>query len=209
MFSIFPRDKKFHILLEQMAAVAYEAANGLSDLVHGNTAHDEVAAASAIVSAKSRAKAVSMEITKELCRSFITPFDREDIQAIADHLYKIPKITEKIMDRVRLHKLTGKNDDFLPQIDLIKQEAEAMRDIVKELSIKGDAKRILDKVALLHQLEQKGDNVRQDLLSALYSSDRDIRDLLIRRDIYDMLEKVVDRYRDVAGVAMQIVLKNT
>lgn len=209
MFSIFPRDKKFHTLLDQLAGVAYDAAINLHALVHCSTPHDEVAASSGIVAAKSKAKAVSMEITKELCRSFITPFDREDIQAIADHLYKIPKITEKIMDRVRIHKLTSKNTDFIPQIDLIKQEAEAMRDIVKELSVKGDTKRILDKVALLHQLEQKGDDVRQSLLAALYTSDRDVRDLLVRRDIYDMLEKVVDRYRDVAGVAMQIVLKNS
>jgi len=209
MFSIFPRDKKFHDLLEQLSSIAYEAANNLHMLVHAATPHDEVAAASGIVTAKSKAKSVSMEVTKELCRSFITPFDREDIQAIADHLYKIPKITEKIMDRVRIHKLTGKNEDFIPQIDLIKQEAEAMRDIVKELSSKGDTKRILDKVALLHQLEQKGDDVRQHLLAALYTSDRDIRELMVRRDIYDMLEKVVDRYRDVAGVAMQIVLKNS
>lgn len=209
MFSIFPRDKKFHILLDQLATIAYEAASNLHSLVHCATPHDEVAASSGIVNAKSKAKAVSMEITRELCRSFITPFDREDIQAIADHLYKIPKITEKIMDRLRIHKLTGRNDDFIPQIDLIKQEAEAMRDIVTELRMKGDSKRILDKVALLHQLEQKGDDVRQDLLAALYTSGRDVRELLVRRDIYDMLEKVVDRYRDVAGVAMQIVLKNS
>lgn len=209
MFSIFPRDKKFHTLLNQLAAVAYDAATNLHALVHSTTPHDEVNSASGIVTAKSKAKAISMEITRELCQSFITPFDREDIQAIADHLYKIPKITEKIMERVRLHKLGGNHADFLPQIGLIKQEAEAMRDIVTELGKKGDSKRILDKVALLHQLEQKGDDIRQSLLAALYTSDKDVRELLVRRDIYDMLEKVVDRYRDVAGVAMQIVLKNS
>jgi uncharacterized protein Yka (UPF0111/DUF47 family) len=48
---------------------------------------------------------------------------------------------------------------------------------------------------------------RADLLAALYASERDIRDLLIRRDIYDMLERVVDRFRDVSSVALQIVLK--
>ncbi len=47
------------------------------------------------------------------------------------------------------------------------------------------------------------------LLKNLFKGDRDIRDLILRKDVYDMLEKVLDRYRDASAVALQIVLKHS
>lgn len=209
MFSFFPKDEKFLTLLNKLADSSHAAAHQLNALMRCPTPHDEVAAISAIIKAKADAKTTSLSITKELCRSFVTPFDREDIQLLADHLYKIPKIAEKIMERIRMHKLTRGQEDFYPQVELIQQEADVMREMIRELGSKKSSKKVLEYVSTLNQLEQKGDNIRESLLEALYASDRDIRDLLIRRDIYDMLEKVVDKFRDLSGVALQIVLKNS
>ena len=202
-------NRKFFDLLEQLAESSYEAANQLSTLMRCPNPHDEVSTCAAITSARSKAKAKTLEITNELCRSFFTPFDREDIQGIADLLYRIAKISEKVMERIRMHKLGGEQDDFYPQSDLIKQEAEVMRELIRELATKNNSERILSCVTRLNQLEQDGDIIRRDLMVALYESDRPTRDLLIRRDIYDMLEKVVDRFRDVAAIALHVVLKKS
>ena len=161
----------------------------------------------AISAAKAQAKAVSNEITAELCRCFVTPFDREDIHDFASHLYKIPKTIEKVKERILLHKLVNEGGDFSRQVDLILQEAAAMEEMVQALVHRKDPKKILENAAVLQELEQKGDAVRNDLMAGLFSAQRDVRDLILRRDIYDMLEKVVDRFRDVAGVAIQVVLK--
>ena len=209
MFSLFPKDKTFIIQLNQLAEQTFIASQKLSLLMHSTNPTDAAAATATIHAAKAEAKRIANEVTGDLCRTFVTPFDREDIQQLADHLYKIPKIIEKIVDRLELHKLEGGQDDFFPQVDLIRQEADVLRDMVSMLSGKKGTAAILERITLLDQLEQKGDDVRHELLGTLYNSEREIRDLLIRRDIYDMLEKVVDRFRNVAGVAMQIVLKNS
>ena len=74
---------------------------------------------------------------------------------------------------------------------------------------RGDEKTIVGKVAQLHTLEANGDEVLGQLLSDLFKNHQDARDLILRKDIYDMLEKVLDRYRDAAEIALQIVLKHS
>jgi uncharacterized protein Yka (UPF0111/DUF47 family) len=143
-----------------------------------------------------------------LCRSYITPFDRDDIQDFAAALYKIPKIMEKVKERMDLHGLAGEGRDFLRQVDVIVEEASAMDDIVKNLIRKPDSRRVQDKVSVLYDLEHKGDSILGELLATLFDEHTEARDLILRKDIYDMLEKVIDRYRDAAGVALQIVLKH-
>lgn len=209
MFSIFPRDDRFYILLERLTAEVVTSSQNLKTLITSPSEVERQIAAETVVASKGNAKAVSRDITRELCNCFVTPFDREDIQSITEHLYKIPKINEKICERLRIHHLSGVQDDFAPQAIVIAEEAEVLRALVQDLIGKGNKKYLADKVDQLHALEQKGDVARAGLLEALYVSDRDVRDLLIRRDIYDMMEKVVDRFRDVSSIALQIVLKHS
>ena len=160
-----------------------------------------------IAAYRAQSKDVMNGLTDELCRSFITPFDREDIQNFSQHLYRIPKLIEKVIQRMELHGLTGAEKDFARQTDVIAEEAKAMEDIVNDLIRQRNTKKVVEKVELLHDLEQKGDDVLQDLLASLFTEERDVKDLLLRKDIYDMMEKVIDSYRNAAAVALQIVLK--
>ena len=66
-----------------------------------------------------------------------------------------------------------------------------------------------EKVATLQDMELKGDAILGELLVTLFNEGHSTRDLILRKDIYDMLEKVLDRYRDAADVALQIVLKHS
>lgn len=207
--SIFPSEHKFYGFFEQQADHALACARFLKDFMDSTDQHGREKASDAINAQRSDAKFLAGEITSELCRSFITPFDREDIQDFADIMYKIPKIIEKIKDRVIMHDISTKDGDFSRQVDLIIREAEATQELVKALISGKGSNRVTDQIARLRDLEQQGDNIRNELLVSLFKSDRDIRDLILRRDVYDMLEKVVDRFRDAAGVALQIVLKHS
>ena len=155
---------------------------------------------------------LSQRITQELWKTYITPFDREDIQAFAFELYKIPKIIEKVKERMQLPGLGAGRDDFVRQINVIMQEADAMQEMVRAMVHKDD-EAVRVKVALLYELEIRGDAILKTLLVDLFSVQRpdgiDARDLILRRDIYDMLERGVDRYRDAAAVALRIVLKHS
>lgn len=208
-FSFFPKDEKFYDLMNTMAEEAHEATCAFSALIETGGAGNREHNVHKLYDIRARSKQTSQKLTEELCKSFITPFDREDIQDIANLLYKIPKIMEKAGDRINMHGMSTEGGDFKHQADLIIREAEATKLLINALTSAKNLDKVVENVKLLKELEHQGDKIRNELIVALFKSERDIRDILLRRDIYDMLEKAVDRFRDIAGVALQIVLKHS
>ena len=204
---LLPREDKFYELMRALYAQAHESVVLLNALIATPPGAERDALNAKIIGVKAESKRLMKTVTREVSISFITPFDREDIQEFCSQIYKIPKTIDKIRERLELHNIGTADGDFARQVSLIVQEAAAMQDLVEALTRKGAAKTIVDKAAELHRLETSGDEVLGDLLKSLFASDRDIRDLILRKDIYDMLEKVLDRYRDASQVAVQIVLK--
>lgn len=204
--NILPRQDHFLTMIEELAQCVCACPQYLRDYLSSKDPAARAKAGQSILDARLRSKETAAKITEELCRSYVTPFDRDDIQDFAAALYKIPKIMEKVKDRMDLHGIEGA--DFLRQVDVIVEEASAMQDIVQNLVRKPDSRKVQDKVSVLYDLEHKGDAILGELLGQLFKEHSDARSLILRKDIYDMLEKVIDRYRDAAGVALQIVLKN-
>ncbi len=207
--NLLPKEDKFYVLMRALSDQAQSGTLLLKDFMEARDGAARDAAGQKIAACKAEAKRLIEKITREVSLSFVTPFDREDIQEFAVHLYKIPKTIDKIRERLELHDIKSDGAGFGRQVDLIVQEAVAMQDIVEALTKKGSEKAIIAKVDVLHDLETKGDEVLGELLKKLFAETTDPRDLILRKDIYDMLEKVLDRYRDASAVALQIVLKHS
>ncbi|PZQ47236.1 MAG: hypothetical protein DI551_03660 [Micavibrio aeruginosavorus] len=206
---LLPQEDKFYIGLRALSANAHEGAALLQTFIEtpAGATRDSIGQKIALVKADSKKLLATM--SRDVSLSFVTPFDREDIQEISDLLYRIPKTIDKIRERLELHNIGANDGDFALQVDLIVREANAMQEIIESLTRKGGEKIIVAKVAELHTLEENGDEVLSRLLTKLFAMERDVRDLILRKDIYDMLEKVLDRYRDAAAIALQIVLKHS
>jgi uncharacterized protein Yka (UPF0111/DUF47 family) len=211
MFSIaklLPREEKFYTLIERLSGQAALSARHLLTLVQSCDAESRKAAAAEISKARDAAKKLSAETTAELCQTFITPFDREDIQGLAGNLYKIPKTIDKIREYADLH-LIDCLKDLVPQAEVIVQEAEAMESMVHALLQGGKAAQVAKQAALLDSLENKGDAVLGQLLVDLLKNTEDPRQFILRKEVYDMLERVIDKYRNAAEIALQITLKHS
>lgn len=204
-----PREEKFYTYLEQLAALAHESARCLKIFIESAGTAEREKSAADLARCRAEAKTVSANVTRDLCTTFVTPFDREDIQNFSADLYKIVKTAEKIRERLSMHGLASERGDFSRQMDVIVQEAQAMKDMVHALVAGGKSREIQEKAAALHDLENKGDEILGELLQSLFREAREPRDFILRKDVYDMLEKIIDRYRDAAGVAIQIVLKHS
>lgn len=205
---LLPNEGKFLRYLEQLGAKAHESAGLLKTYVENADPDARAKAGAAITECKAEAKRISAEVTRELCLTFVTPFDREDIQDFSADLYKIPKTVEKLREYLELHKVKELGE-LSAQIDLITEEADAMDKMIRALIDGGKPKQIIEQAELLDQLENKGDDILSGLLVKLIDNTQDTRQLILRKDIYDMLERIVDRYRDAAGVALQIALKHS
>lgn len=205
--SLLPQENKFSVLLSEMARQASACAKELDVFVKTDVLAERQRAALAISEYRSQAKKHAAQMTQALCQTFVTPFDREDIQEFSSLLYSVTKIIEKVKDRMEMHGLDLKKGDFIPQVDLIVETSNATLDLVSDLLAKRAGKEIERRVTTLYDIEHKGDLVLAELLVTLFNSDAKARELILHKDIYDMLEKVIDRYRDAGGVALQMALK--
>lgn len=204
---LMPKEEKFYRLIEDLAAQARIAGNHLKTYIESKNIQEKTQAAEAMKACRAESKRLSYDVTRELCVTYVTPFDREDIQDISADLYRITKLIEKVYERLSLHKLEIDRGDFSRQVNLIVQEAAVMESMIKDLISGGGTDKILKQADTLRDLENEGDHILSELLGELFRETTEARELILRKDIYDLLEKVVDSYRDLAGIALQIVLK--
>src|SRR5690242_14626470 len=125
MLNLLPREDKFYKMLKDLESYANVSARLLKKLADNR--HDPEAiqqASEGIYKAKRESKKAMEVITQEICRTLITPFDREDIQQFATVLYNIPKMIAKITDRMLTHNIHPFNNDFNKFADIIEREAD-------------------------------------------------------------------------------------
>ena len=210
MFSIrklLGQDEKFFDLLEASAQQAdssvHELVALLAKLEHG----DSPQSLEAFVHSRREDKRITQELTEQLCKTFITPLEREDIQALATALYKIPKTVEKIGERILICPQDLHGRSFARQVEFLDQAAEAVLAMVKELRKGTDIATVRDMNDNLQTIEGDADKLELDLLRDLYHGNYDTKHMIFLRDLYDLLEKVIDRCRDAGNIVLQVVLK--
>src|SRR3954463_3504735 len=206
MFSIrqfFGHDEKFYDLLEQSAQQADSSVHHLVDLLGKLEHHEPPQSLEEFVTSRREDKRITQELTEQLCKTFITPLEREDIQALAAALYKIPKTVEKISERILICPQDLHGRSFRKQVELLDQAAEAVLAMVKQLRKGTDVKTARDMNTRLQVIEGDADKLELELLRDLYRGDYTARHIIFLRDLYDLLEKVIDRCRDAGNVILQ------
>ncbi len=210
MFSIkklLGHDEKFFNLLESSAEQADQSVHHLVALLARLERKESPESLEEFVSSRRKDKQITQELTEQLCKTFITPFEREDIQSLATALYKIPKTVEKIGERILICPDDLHGHNFSVHLELLDQAAEAVLAMVKELRHGTDSATARAKNDRLQAIEGNADKLELDLLRDLYHGDYQARQIIFLRDLYGLLEKVIDRCRDAGNIILQIVLK--
>src|SRR5713226_4873536 len=212
MFSIrklLGQDEKFFDLLEASAQQAdssvHELVALLAQVEHGASPQS----LEAFVHSRREDKRITQELTEQLTKTFITPLEREDIQALAASLYKIPKTVEKIGERMLICPQDLPKPSFAKQVQLLDQAAEAVLAMVKQLRKGMNVRTAREMNAKLQNIEGEADELELELLRDLYQGNYDPKHIIFLRDLYELLEKVIDRCRDAGNVVLQVVLKHT
>jgi len=200
-------DEKFFDLLEASAQQADSSVHHLVDLLgkleQGDSPQDLVAFAES----RREDKRITQELTEALSKTFITPLEREDIQALGSALYKIPKTVEKIGERVLISPEDLHGRSFRKQVELLDQAAETVLAMVKQLRKGTDIRTAREMNARLQTIEGDADKLELELLRDLYHGDYTAKHIIFLRDLYELLEKVIDRCRDAGNIILQVVLK--
>ncbi len=160
------------------------------------------------VAARRRDKEVTNELTKLLIHTFVTPIEREDLESLADRLYKIPKVVEKFAERYQLVWEHVRDVEFTAQVVLLEEAMDLVREMIRGLRA-ADFSGIKTSQKRLQALERRADDVLLDKIRRLYDPGFPALKAVILRDLFDLIEKAIDRCRDVGNVVSQILLKNT
>ncbi len=200
----FGKTDIFYDLLEASAQEARHSVQALATLIAQPLAAQSL---DELVLTRRKDKKITEEINEQLCRTFVTDLEREDIEALSNALYKIPKTVEKIAERVVITGGRVQDVDFSLQIKMMEEATDTVVIIVQELRKKLHLERVKDLNAKLQHIEGAADKLMLDLLRDLYAGQRDPIQTIMLKDIYELMEKVYDRCRDAGNVVSQIVLK--
>jgi len=209
MFSLqklFGKGDKFNELLASAAQEAHESVRLVIQLMQSPR---DTKKFDDLVLARRKEKKISEQISEELVQTFVTGLEREDIEALARGLYKIPKSAEKLAERFMMAGKHVEGIDFSKQAEMMEKATDAVHAMVKQLDSLDDLEKIKSLNDKLQYVEGEADKVMNDLLRDLYSGRHDALRAIVLRDIYELMEKVIDRSRDVGNVMMHIVLKNS
>ena len=201
-------DEKFYDLLEASAKQADTSVHHLVDLL-AKIDNKRSADLAAFAQSRREDKRITQELTEELTKTFITPLEREDIQALAASLYKIPKTVEKIGERMLICPQDLPKPTFARQVELLDRAAETVLAMVKQLRKGMNVGTAREMNAKLQTIEGDADELELELLRDLYQGNYDAKHIIFLRDLYELLEKVIDRCRDAGNVVLQVVLKHT
>ena len=209
MFSlqtIFGKGDKFYSLLEASAAAARESTRALSELLATPPAQRSL---EKFKLARQREKNLAAQISQELVNTFVTALEREDIDALSSALYKIPKIVEKFAERYMIAAERLTEVDFAPRAAMLERACEVIEEMVgllrKGMNI-DTSKSLNDR---MQAIEAEADRLILELYRDTYARETDPMRYLILKDLFELLEKAIDRCRDAGNVVHQVVLKNS
>jgi hypothetical protein len=209
MFSlqkILGKEDKFFTLLE---ASAEEARNSVRTLRKYLASPESLKTLDEFILTRRKDKAITTQISEALCTTFVTTLEREDIEALSNALYKIPKTVEKIAERIMLGPQYVESIDLSRQMGLLENATDMVVTMIKELRRGVNLERIRTHNDQLQAIEGDADNALLDKLKELYASQGNAIRVVFLKDIFELLEKVADRCRDAGNVINHIVLKNS
>lgn len=202
--SLLGRDDEFCALLEASAEEAVYSVECLRHVLSDNSSPPSL---KRFIQARRKDKMITGQISELLVSALVTSFDRQDIEAIAEAIYKVPKTVEKFAERYMISYEYVREFDFTRQIVLMEEAVKSVLEIVRafrEGAGMGEIKR-LD--ARIQRLENDADDVIVALLRKLYTiKGMDVRPIILK-DLIELNEKVVDRCRDASGMIVRVVVK--
>jgi len=209
MFSLqrlLGKEDRFFDLLE---ASAEEARTSVRILVKYLQRPEELKTLDEFIQSRRKEKAITAQIGEALCTTFVTALEREDIEALSNGLYKITKTAEKIAERLMLAPQFLQGINLSSEITLIERATDIVIQMIRDLRGGVHLEKIKSLNDQLQAAEGDADKVLLGLLRQLYTSEFETNRIVFLKDLYEMLEKVIDRCRDAGNVVTHIVLKNS
>jgi predicted phosphate transport protein (TIGR00153 family) len=204
-FSIFPKETNFFDMFDRLAAIAVEASNYFFEITSKGIYSEEVV--SKMQDIEHRGDQITHAIIDSLNKTFITPFDREDIHALANELDSIVDMLNTMTNRMRVYRISGVNNDLVEFAEVLKKSTAAVELAVKALRDTKNLMSAREHCIEINRLENAGDRMRDNILGKLFDNVTDPIYLIKWKEIIIDAETTLDICEDVANVIESIIVK--
>jgi len=203
-----PKDTSFFPLFEQDAKILIKAAELLKLLMETKSIEEREPIIRQIKAVEHEGDELTHQIYKQLNKSFITPFDREDIQSMASAMDDVTDYINGTSQRVQLYKPKAIHPYFIEFAETIYQAAKEIEFCLLNLKDAGKNKdKIIQACINLNTLENKADDLYHSGISKLFEEEKDTIELIKNKEIFATLEKTVDTAEDVSDIIKTILIK--
>ena len=203
-FSIFPKETNFFDMFDKLAAIAVEASNCFYEIVSKAIYNED--SVSRMQEIEHRADQVTHAIIDSLNKTFIAPFDREDIHSLANELDSIIDMLNTMTNRMRVYRISGVNNDLVEFAEVLKKSILAVERAVRGLR---DTKKLLsvrEYCIEINRLENVGDRMRDAILGKMFDTVTDPIYLIKWKEIILNAETTLDICEAVANVIESIIV---
>lgn len=205
-FSLFPSDAKYFDLFEQAAANVVAAAEHVDAIL---CSFDDMPAKAAQMDEIEHANdAVTHEIMASLHKTFVTPWDREDIVDLTQRLDDVVDALHQAVIAIHIYKVPRPTAAAQKLGSIIRQLAYEVQRAVALLRHQGKLHDVLPHAVEINRLENTADGVFRQAMAELFEEEISLADVIKWREIYDALEGATDRCEDIANVLEGVVLKH-
>jgi len=205
-FPFIPREESFFGLFEQSAQNMVKAAQGLKEMV--DSGKNIEARVGEITEIEHQGDTITHQIIAQVNRTFVTPFDREDIALLAHTMDDVTDFIHAAADAMLIYKVECSTPRARELADIIVQAAAEVERAMPQLRKQAELKHILQRCVEINRLENMADRVFRSAMGELFNDSTDFAHIIKWREIYEHMESATDRCEDVANVLEGVALKH-
>jgi predicted phosphate transport protein (TIGR00153 family) len=202
-----PKDKVFFQLFESVAETVMKMGNRLKDVVREKDFETRMLFIKEIEDMEHVNDDYTHRIFTELGRNFITPFDREDIHSLASALDDVSDYIYAAAKKINFYKVDPRDEGIQKMADLIQHACSEVQKAVGELRNMKNLRSITDAMVAINSIENQADDVFDMSIEKLFATEPDAKEVIKKREIYQVMEIVTDKCEDAANVIESIIIK--
>ena len=202
-----PKDKVFFQLFESVAETVMKMAGKLKDVVSETDFDTRTKYILEIEDLEHTNDDFTHKIFTELGRNFITPFDREDIHSLASALDDVSDYIYASAKKINFYKVDPSDAGIQKMSELIFSSCTEVQNAVRELRDMKNLRSITDSMVAINSYENQADDVFDMSIERLFETEPDAKEVIKKREIYQVMEIVTDKCEDAANVIESIIIK--
>jgi len=202
-----PKEKKFYVMFNQAAENTIEASAALEKLINSPELEDRRAIGLAIKAIEKKGDEFTNQIFDVLNRSFITPFDREDINELTSTIDDVVDLIYSASGKIEIYRCTVFSTFMKEMVALLSQGCLLIKVAVGGLEDAKNPQKVLKACKEINRIESRIDEYYHMAISSLFENEKDPIELIKQKEILLNFEKIANKIEDVSDVVKTILVK--